>query len=196
MPITEEIKKTTEELRKTLSDPTPLFALAGAGDLAYEKLREVPGRVEAMTADRKGTQEKAAARLQEAQAKLVEAQAKVTGSVTALPTDLKSLQEKAQSFALQQVGRAVELAVKAKEVYDELAERGKVVVEKGRPGEAGAESGVVVVALDEPAEPEPAEAAELTPGAVKKPVRARKSPGAEKTEKTEKAEKAEKTEKE
>ncbi|MFI8079622.1 hypothetical protein ACIF6L_02285 [Kitasatospora sp. NPDC086009] len=129
MPITDEIKK-------TLSDPTPLYALAGAGDLAYEKLREVPGKVEALAADRKGTQDKAAARLQDAQARLVEAQAKVAGTVTTLPADLKVLQEKAQSFALQQVGRAVELAVKAKEAYDELAERGKGVVERGGPADA------------------------------------------------------------
>ncbi|MFD7595997.1 hypothetical protein ACFV6D_23520 [Kitasatospora sp. NPDC059812] len=127
MPITDEIKK-------TLSDPTPLYAIAGAGDLAYEKLREVPGRVEALTADRKGAQEKATARFQEAQTKLAEAQAKVTETVTTLPVDLRTLQERAQGFALQQVGRAVELAVKAKETYDELAERGKVVVDRARPG--------------------------------------------------------------
>ncbi|MER5351809.1 hypothetical protein ABT093_15955 [Kitasatospora sp. NPDC002551] len=124
MPITDEIKK-------TLTDPTPLYALAGAGELAYEKLREVPGRVEALAADRKGTQEKAAARL-------AEAQSRVAGTVTALPADLKVLQEKAQTFALQQVGRAVELAVKAKETYDGLAERGKVAVERGRGAEDGA----------------------------------------------------------
>lgn len=173
MPITDEIKK-------TLSDPTPLYALAGAGDLAYEKLREVPGRVEALNADRRGTQEKATARLQEAQAKLVEAQAKVTGTVTTLPTDLKSLQEKAQTFALQQVGRAAELAVKAKEMYDELAERGKVVVEKGRP----AEGETVIVPLDEPVEAELVE----EPAPAKKPVRARKSAPAKRTEKDETAE--------
>ncbi|MFE2414727.1 hypothetical protein ACFXDE_40980 [Kitasatospora sp. NPDC059408] len=124
----------TDELKKTLTDPTPLYALAGAGDLAYEKLREVPGKVEALAADRKGAQEMAGARLQEAQAKLAEAQAKVAETVTTLPTDFKALQERAQDFAIQQVGRAVELAVKAKETYDELAERGKVVVERTRPG--------------------------------------------------------------
>ncbi|MFJ5123240.1 hypothetical protein [Kitasatospora sp. NPDC088548] len=145
MPITDEIKK-------TLSDPTPLYALAGAGDLAYEKLREVPGKVEAIAADRRGTQEKATVKLQEAQARLVEAQAKVAGTVTTLPTDLKVLQEKAQTFALQQVGRAVELAVKAKETYDELAERGKGVVDRGRPGGADA--------LTEPARDQQPERAE------------------------------------
>ncbi|MFJ8432982.1 hypothetical protein ACIQ9P_16955 [Kitasatospora sp. NPDC094019] len=152
MPITDDIKK-------TLTDPTPLYALAGAGELAYEKLREVPGRVEALAADRKGTQEKATAALAEAQARLVDAQAKVSGTVTALPTDLKALQEKAQTFALQQVGRAVELAVKAKETYDELAERGKVAVDRGRGTDADAGEAVA-----ERVDAESAEAGELVEG--------------------------------
>ena len=122
----------TDDLRKTLADPTPFYALAGAGDLAVEKLREVPERAAAIAADRKGAQEKATARLHEAGAKLTEAQAKVAETVSTLPTDLKSLQEKAQGLALQSVGRAAELAVKAREVYDELAERGKVVVDRQR----------------------------------------------------------------
>ncbi|MDY0811979.1 hypothetical protein [Kitasatospora purpeofusca] len=156
MPITDDIKK-------TLTDPTPLYALAGAGDLAYEKLREVPGRVEALAADRKGTQEKATAALAEAQARLVDAQAKVSGSVTALPTDLKALQEKAQTFALQQVGRAVELAVKAKETYDELAERGKVAVDRGRGADAEVVAGAGE-AVAERVDAESAEAGELVEG--------------------------------
>ncbi|MEU6232551.1 hypothetical protein [Kitasatospora sp. NPDC047058] len=178
----------TDELKKTLSDPTPLYALAGAGDLAYEKLREVPGKVEALAADRKGTQEKATAKLQEAQTRLVDAQAKVAGTVGTLPADLKELQEKAQSFALQQVGRAVELAVKAKEAYDELAERGKGVVDRSRPAEApaavkpaGAEP---VAGVSEPAGADPVDAelveddepaAQTEEPAAKKPARGRKS---------------------
>ncbi|MFD0276624.1 hypothetical protein ACFVHB_22335 [Kitasatospora sp. NPDC127111] len=148
----------TDEIKKTLSDPTPLYALAGAGDLAYEKLREVPGKVEALAADRKGTQEKATAKLQEAQSRLVDAQAKVAGTVSTLPADLKELQEKAQSFALAQVGRAVELAVKAKEAYDELAERGKGVVDRSRPAE-GAPAAVQPAGAEAVAEePEPVDA--------------------------------------
>ncbi|MER5639975.1 hypothetical protein ABT095_23880 [Kitasatospora sp. NPDC002227] len=162
----------TDEIKKTLSDPTPLYALAGAGDLAYEKLREVPGKVEALAADRKGAQEMATARLQEAQAKLVGAQAKVTETVTTLPTDLKELQEKAQTFALQQVGRAAELAVKAMEVYEELAVRGKAVVDgekpaKAEPAEAVAEEVVEIEVVDveiveEPAAEQPAKRAPRT----------------------------------
>ncbi|MEU3572601.1 hypothetical protein AB0E96_29885 [Kitasatospora sp. NPDC036755] len=179
MPITDEIKK-------TLSDPTPLYALAGAGDLAYQKLREVPGRVEALAADRKGAQEMAASKLQEAQTLLTGAQAKVAETVTTLPTDLKALQERAQGFALLQVARAVELAVKAKETYDELAERGKVVVDKARQGgpeEAGPAAELTVEPAVEPtsepaAEPVGAEDGPVTEEAVepapKKSARARK----------------------
>jgi hypothetical protein len=184
MPSTDEIRN---EIRKTLSDPTPLYALAGAGDLAYEKLREVPGRVEALAGDRKAAAELAAARLHEAQAKLVEAQSKLAGTVTTLPTDLKTLQEKAQTFALQQVGRAAEFAVKAKEVYDELAERGKVVVEKGRPGPAEAEGVTIEVERVDVAEEKPAASTAKAGGGdqaekstAKRPSRARKSTAGEK----------------
>ncbi|MFJ9519611.1 hypothetical protein ACIRPK_15280 [Kitasatospora sp. NPDC101801] len=180
MPITDEIKK-------TLSDPTPLYAIAGAGDLAYEKLREVPAKVEALAADRKGTQEKATARFQEAQTRLVEAQAKVTETVSTLPGDLKGLQEKAQGFALQQVGLALELAVKAKEAYEELAVRGKAVVEgqQAPPAEQPAAE-VEAVAVD--LEPEEVSASEwaqeeepvaepAAEPAPKRAPRARKSTG-------------------
>ncbi|MDH6135378.1 hypothetical protein P3T37_004793 [Kitasatospora sp. MAA4] len=185
MPITDDIKK-------TLSDPTPLYALAGAGDFAYEKLREVPGKVEALAGDRRGAQELAAARLQEAQARLVGAPAKVAETVTGLPTEFRALQELAQGFALQQVGRAVELVVKAKEVYDELAVRGQAVVEKGQPA-AGADepaprAAAVVVEVVEPAESvEPAETAETVDAEVvdepetKAEAPAKKAPRARKT---------------
>ncbi|MFH9353471.1 hypothetical protein [Kitasatospora sp. NPDC017646] len=162
MPITDEIKK-------TLTDPTPLYALAGAGDLAYEKLREVPGRVEALAADRQGAQEKATARLHEAQGLLAGAPAMVTEAVTAFPTDLKVLQERAQDFALQQVARALELAVRAKETYDELAERGKVVVDKARPQGGSPEA---VEPTDEPVRAELVDDAEAP--APKKSAKARK----------------------
>ncbi|MBO1413942.1 hypothetical protein [Streptomyces sp. FH025] len=176
MPITDEIKK-------TLTDPTPLYALAGAGDLAYEKLREVPGRVEALAADRKGAQEKATARLHEAQTLLAGAPAKVTEAVTTIPTDLKALQERAQGFALQQVARAVELAVKAKETYDELAERGKVVVDKARPqdwtSEPAVESSDAEPVDAEPVDAEPVEAELVEAGGSapesKRSARARKN---------------------
>jgi hypothetical protein len=143
-----------EDLRKTLSDPTPLYALAGAGDLAVEKLKTVPERAAALAGDRKAAQEKATARLGEAQTRLTEAQAKVAEAVQTLPTDLKTLQEKAQSLALQSVGRAAELAVKAREAYDELAARGKAVVDRQFNGaQADTEGEPAIAATAAPAAP-------------------------------------------
>ena len=80
----------TDDLRKTLSDPTPLYALAGVGDLAVEKLREVPEKAATLAAtDRTVVQERATARLKEAQVRLTEAQAKVSETVSTLPSDFK-----------------------------------------------------------------------------------------------------------
>ncbi|MDT0343393.1 hypothetical protein [Streptomyces litchfieldiae] len=54
------------------------------------------------------------------------------------PERLPKLREQAQSVALQGVGIALEYAVKAREAYDGLAERGKTVVDRrrGTDGEA------------------------------------------------------------
>jgi heparin binding hemagglutinin HbhA len=41
----------TADIKKTLTDPKPLYAVAGVGDLAVEKLREVPGRVARLRRD-------------------------------------------------------------------------------------------------------------------------------------------------
>lgn len=147
-----------EDLRKTLSDPTPFYALAGAGDLAVEALKTVPERAAALAGDRKAAQELATTKLNEAQTRLTEAQAKVTEAVQTLPTDLKSLQEKAQGLALQSVGRAAEFAVKAREAYDELAVRGKAVVDRQFNG------------AEAPADAEPAIESSAAPAAPAAPV--------------------------
>jgi len=39
--LEQTIEKTRKDLEKTLSDPTPLYVIAGAGDFAIEKLRTV-----------------------------------------------------------------------------------------------------------------------------------------------------------
>ena len=36
----------TDDIRKTLTDPTPLYSAAGTADLAAQKLKEVPALVE------------------------------------------------------------------------------------------------------------------------------------------------------
>ncbi|MEU8570197.1 hypothetical protein AB0C51_17920 [Streptomyces pathocidini] len=150
----------TDDLRKTLTDPTPLYAAAGAGDLAAEKLKEVPALLEKFraeaperiaavrSADPKAVQERVAKQAKDAQSAV---QTKVNEVLGSLDTDIKKLREQAQDYALQGVGKAAEYAVKARETYDELAERGQRAVKTWR-GEAAEEINDIAVAV----EPQPA----------------------------------------
>ncbi|MER8160783.1 hypothetical protein [Streptomyces sp. NPDC094472] len=133
----------TDDVRKTLTDPTPLYFVAGTADLAAQKLKEVPSFVEKIVAeaperlnavrntDPKVVQERVSQQAKEAQGKLNE-------MLGTLDTDIKRLRDTAQDIALQGVGRAAELAVKARERYDEVAEHGQEVVRTWR-GEAADE---------------------------------------------------------
>jgi hypothetical protein len=172
----------TEDIVKTIKDPTPLYALAGTADLAAEKLKEVPPLLEKLKAeaperfekvrgtDPKAVQEKVTAQAKDAQTK---AQAKVSELLGTIDGDVKKLRDAAQDFALQQVGRAAEYAVKARETYDGLAERGKDAVATWR-GEAADEVVDIAAAIEpEPAAapapaPAPAPAAAAAPAPAKK----------------------------
>ncbi|MGO4752567.1 hypothetical protein AB4212_28830, partial [Streptomyces sp. 2MCAF27] len=123
----------TDDVRKTLTDPTPLYFVAGTADLAAQKLKEVPSLVEKIVAEAperfaavRNTDPKAVQDRVSQQAK--DAQEKLTELLGTLDTDLKKLRDTAQDLALQGVGRAAELAVKARERYDEVAEHGQEVV--------------------------------------------------------------------
>ncbi|MDX3214260.1 hypothetical protein PV318_01685 [Streptomyces sp. ME02-6991-2B] len=193
----------TDDIVKTLKDPTPLYALAGTADLAAEKLKEVPPLIERIRAeaperiekirgtDPKAVQEKVTAQAKDAQTK---AQAKVNDLLGTIDGDLRKLRDSAQDFALQQVGRAAEYAVRAKEAYDGLAERGKGAVATWR-GEAAEQVEDIAVAIEpEPVPPArqapaPGPAAASTPspaqssaqdGEAKKPAMAKKAPPAKK----------------
>jgi hypothetical protein len=146
----------TDDIVKSLRNPTPLYAVAGTADLAAEKLREVPAllgkfkeeapeRFEKIRAtDPKAVQERVAAQAKDAQARLNE---------TFSDLDLKELRdfrrigESVQGFALQGVGRAAEYAVRAREAYDGLAERGKGAVATWR-GEAADEVVEIAAAVE------------------------------------------------
>ncbi|MGW1724805.1 hypothetical protein ACWCQK_17930 [Streptomyces sp. NPDC002306] len=182
----------TDDLRKTLSDPTPFYFAAGTADLALQQARRVPGLVEQLRAeaparfeavrgtDPKAVQEKAAARAKEAQESL---QTKVGEFINTLDGDLKKLGESAQDLALRGVGVAAEYAVKARETYEKVAEHGEQAVRTWR-GEAADEIEDLAIAVEpnsEPAvvrqEPKPAAAAEVKaePVTDRKPV-AKKAP--------------------
>ncbi|WP_069816698.1 hypothetical protein [Streptomyces sp. TP-A0874] len=132
---------TTDEVRKTLTDPTPLYAAVGTADLAAEKLREVPALIERIRAeaperieairstDPKAVQQRVTAQAKEAQQTV---RTKVSEVLGTLDNDLRKLRETAQGYALQGAGRAAGYAVKARETYDELAERGRHTVQNWR----------------------------------------------------------------
>lgn len=122
----------TDELRKALSDPKPLYFVAGAGEAAVARLREAPVKL-ADAPDRiNGVAAQFAA---SAPARLAGMQARLDPRAvreTISGADLGGLRERAQTVALGQIGRVLEAAGKAVETYEELAERGKVVVERFR----------------------------------------------------------------
>ncbi|MFI9629136.1 hypothetical protein [Streptomyces sp. NPDC052042] len=146
----------TDDLRKTLTDPTPLYFAAGTADLAVEQARKVPAlieqlrveapeRIEAMrNADPKAVQEKMAAQAKEAQATV---QAKFGEVVGAFDSDLRKLGDSAQDLAMRSLGVAAEYAVRARETYERVAERGEQTVRNWR-GETAEEK--VEIAVVEP----------------------------------------------
>lgn len=171
-----------DDLKKTLTDPTPLYFAAGTADLAVQQAKKVPGLIEQLRAEAPGrieavrntdpkvVQEKA----KEAQEAVSAKVAEVLGSI-----DPKKLGETAQDLALRGVGVAAEYAVKAKEAYDKVAEHGEQAVRAWR-GEVSEEIvDIAVVVEPEPqtqAAPEGEVAAE--PAAAEQP--AAKKPAARK----------------
>lgn len=185
----------TDDLRKTFSDPTPLYFAAGTADLALQQAKKVPSIVEQIRTeapsrieavrhiDPNAVQEKATTRAKEAQETL---QGKVTEFIGTLDTDLKKIGETAQDFALRSVGVAAEYAVKARETYEKVAEHGEQTVKTWR-GEAAEEIEDLAVAVEP--KPEPAAVSEVkderpaeakSDPAAAKPAPAKKAPAARK----------------
>jgi hypothetical protein len=164
----------THEIRRTLSDPKPLYALAGAGDLAAAKLREAPTLLTEAAATVSTLANRIAAEAPEQIAKVQARLAEVPGALDPRAVaanldprgaresirgvvgnvDTQALRDKAQTLALIQVGRVLEAAGKAVETYDGLAVRGKTVVERYRGTVEGSVEDVTVVVeqvvVDEP----------------------------------------------
>ncbi|MEV7523212.1 hypothetical protein [Streptomyces sp. NPDC091371] len=167
-----------DDLKKTLTDPTPLYFAAGTADLAVQQAKKVPGLIEQLRAeaparieavkntDPKAVQEKAREAAKEAQEAVTAKVAEVLGAI-----DAKKLGETAQDLALRGVGVAAEYAVRAKETYDKVAEHGEQTVRAWR-GEVSEEIVDIAVAV----EPEPEPAAEpVAAEAAPKKAAARKS---------------------
>ncbi|GGT51418.1 hypothetical protein ABT368_15265 [Streptomyces althioticus] len=169
----------TDDLRKTFSDPKPLYFAAGTADLALQQARKVPALVEQLrteaparidavrNTDPKAVQERVTVRVRETQESL---QAKANELFGTIDTDLKKLGETAQDLALRSVGVAAEYAVKARETYEKLAEHGEQAVKTWR-GDAADGIEDIAVAVEPPARPKPA-AAPAEARTAEKPVAA------------------------
>ncbi|WNF28557.1 hypothetical protein RI138_17915 [Streptomyces sp. C11-1] len=175
----------TDDLRKTLTDPTPLYFAAGTADLAVQQARKVPALIEQLRAeaperidavrntDPKAVQEKVTTQAKEAQATV---QAKVTevfGSFDA--ADLKKLGETAQDLALRSVGVAAEYAIKARETYEKVAERGEQTVRTWR-GETAEE--IVEISAVVEAEPKAAPRSAAAPKTAEPKAAPKSAPAA------------------
>jgi heparin binding hemagglutinin HbhA len=195
----------TDDLRKTFTDPTPLYFAAGTADLALQQAKKVPGLVEQLrieaparfeavrNTDPKAVQEKAAARAKEAGAKAKEAQETFQSKVneflgtldgdlkklgSTIDADLKKLGESAQDLALRGVGVAAEYAVKARETYEKVAEHGEQAVRTWR-GEAAEEIEELAIAVEGKGEPAAA-SAEVKEGPKPAVAEVKSEPAAEK----------------
>jgi hypothetical protein len=181
MPSTEDIRKiVTEEL----SDATPLYAAVGAGDAARRRLAtvvatvptEVQARLLQVTTDPQAVRQQVLGAVQEVREKVTETVGKLA------PGDVRELQDRAQSFAFQQVSRAADAAARARDLYTSLAERGRELLGREPESEPVAAPTITVVRVAEPpvaepltdkppaAEPAPGEAHADQPPAAAKPA--------------------------
>ncbi|MFG2948885.1 hypothetical protein [Streptomyces adustus] len=143
----------TDDLRKTFSDPTPLYFAAGTADLALQQAKKVPGLVEQLRAeaparfeavrgtDTKAVQEKAAARAKEAGARAKEAgarakeaqeslQAKVGEILSTLDGDLKKFGSSLDADLKKLGENAQDLALRGVGVAAEYAVKARETYEK------------------------------------------------------------------
>ncbi|WP_219465540.1 hypothetical protein [Nonomuraea rhizosphaerae] len=133
---------------KKLTDSKPFYAVAGAGDYAVEKLRELPEQL---------------FKLQSRRAELARE----------LPERARTYADKAEGFAREfpekARGYADQITLRATEVYEEFANRGRKVVSQA--------SGEAALELEEVSEAaEPPVATPVTP--VKKPRATKAAPKA------------------
>jgi len=95
---------------------TPLFAVVGVTDLAVERVRAAAANASAVQA--------------QFEARVSGVQADVAKRVTAF--DPKALRSQAQEAPTKAAARALEVAGRAEAAYEELAERGKLLVDRVR----------------------------------------------------------------
>lgn len=160
-----------------MSTLTPLYALAGAGELAVSKIRDLSNEIAVALRDRQTLQ----AELAKRQAELSKRQAELAKRFEAFANEAKTkpLQLRELQAVLQT--RLTTVTGQAEATYDELADRGKDVVARIRKQTPGAPT----TAPTTDRTTAPAAAAEDTP--VAEPKAAKASTRTAKTTSTRKA---------
>jgi len=115
----------------TRTPVTPFYAIAGAGDLAVEKVRAVGEDVTARFAkiDQKNLQTELTKELTKAQAELTKRFEAIVADARTAPAKLRELPKTAQAGFTTVLGQA-------EETYEDLAGRGKDLVERIRHQQA------------------------------------------------------------
>lgn len=102
-------------------------------------------------------------------------QAKVTEVIGSFDSDLRKLGESAQDLALRSLGVAAEYAVRARETYEKVAERGEQTVKHWR-GETAEEIVEIAVVVEPRKESKPTGTARTEPVAKPGPAKAAPAP--------------------
>ena len=147
MPLNDEVKK--------LAESKPFYAVAGAGDYAVEKLRELPEQIQRLQSRRRATVGGTTARDLPTMARRYANTVQVKAEAVA-----KDLPEKAKEYADTISSRAAGL-------YEEFATRGRRVVSKVT-GEAALELEEVSTSAQPPAAVRPVS---TRPAATRRPSR-------------------------
>ncbi len=123
MATTTELRKTYTHYAKSLTGSKPFYAVAGAGDLAVEKLKDVPTKLRAeLTVDKiKAVPDRVRVEFTGSEGRVK----KVADSIAELPRSPRKLTDKLTDLADEQVKAADKL-------LGEWAKRGEKVVERVR----------------------------------------------------------------
>ena len=118
----------------TRTPVTPFYALAGAGDLAVEKFRAVSDDVTARFA--KLDQKTLQTELTKAQSELAKAQSELAKRFEAIVADAKTAPAKLRELPVTAQAGFTTVLGQAEETYEDLAGRGKELVERIRSQKA------------------------------------------------------------
>ena len=104
------------DIRKTVTDTTPVFAAVGLTDIAVEKVRDARVKATAVRVDLDAATLQAQARIQ----------------AQAVRTQAETVVEQAQELPALALNRGLELAGRAQETYETVAARGEKLVRRVR----------------------------------------------------------------